>query len=208
MAIGMKQQVFYIHGAWSFSKYEDFLTYLKTEPIYNLPNSEPVKRWTHSLSVDLGNAYELFSPVMPNKQNAKYEEWKIWFERHFEYLKNDIILLGWSQGGFFLSKYLIENSVPFSIKALFLAAAPFEPDIYDGLEDGGDFAFDTNRVGELATKAKKIYIFHSKDDFVVPYEHALKYKAALPEAELVTFEDKNHFLIPEFPELLEKIKAI
>ena len=49
---------------------------------------------------------------------------------------------------------------------------------------------------------------HSKDDFVVPYEHALKYKAALPEAELVTFEDKNHFLVEELPELVERIRAL
>jgi pimeloyl-ACP methyl ester carboxylesterase len=49
---------------------------------------------------------------------------------------------------------------------------------------------------------------HSKDDFVVPYEHALKYKAALPAAELITFEDKNHFLVEELPELVQKIRNL
>ena len=49
---------------------------------------------------------------------------------------------------------------------------------------------------------------HSKDDFVVPYEHALKYKEALPEAALLTFEDKNHFLVEELPELLTEIRKI
>ena len=48
---------------------------------------------------------------------------------------------------------------------------------------------------------------HSKDDFVVPYEHALKYTTALPQAEFISFEDKNHFLVAEFPELINKIKS-
>ena len=199
------KQVFYIHGGNAYSDYNAFLDDLRTMPVRNLPDVEPLKKWTQSLREDLGEDFEVFTPTMPNSLNAKYLEWKIWFERHFEYLRDDIILLGWSQGGYFLAKYLIEENPPFSIKALFLGAAPFEPADFGG-EDGGDFAFDTTKVSELGKKAQNIVIMHSKDDFVVPYEHALKYKAALPNAELVKFEDKNHFLIAEFPELLSKIK--
>jgi len=43
---------------------------------------------------------------------------------------------------------------------------------------------------------------------VVPYEHAEALSRAIPEAELVTLEDKNHFLVEALPELIEKIKAI
>jgi pimeloyl-ACP methyl ester carboxylesterase len=49
---------------------------------------------------------------------------------------------------------------------------------------------------------------HSTDDFLVPYEHAVALKAALPEAELITFSDKNHFLVPELPELVAYIKGL
>lgn len=203
----MKQQVVYIHGGSAYTKYENFLEHLRTAEVRNLPGSEPFKKWPNTLREDLGDGFEVFMPSMPNSQNAKYEEWKIWFERHFEYLHEGVILLGWSQGGYFLVKYLLENKIPVTVKALFLGAAPFEPDDFEG-EDGGDFAFDTTRVGELRNVSKNIVIMHSKDDFVVPYEHALKYKAVLPEAELVTFEDKNHFLIEEFPELIEKIKDL
>ena len=203
----MKQQVFYIHGATSYSDYKTFLEDLKNEPVRDLPGSEHTKKWSSSLPEDLGETYEVFTPSMPNSKNAKYEEWKIWFERYIPYLRDNLVLVGWSQGGYFLVKYLLENELLVSIKALFLIAAPFESDDFEG-EDGGDFAFEGSRVGELAERAQKIYLFHSKDDFVVPYEHALKYKKALPDAELVTFEDKNHFLIPEFPELLAKIKEL
>lgn len=190
----------------SFSKYEDFLQYLRTEELTSIPGTEQAKRWSATLTSDLGERYEVFTPSMPNKQNAKYEEWKIWFDRHFKFLHDNLVLVGWSQGGYFLVKYLIENEMPVRIKGLCLVATPFQQEDFDG-EDGGDFAFDTNKVSVLGEKANNILIFHSKDDFVVPYEHALKYKAALPGAELITFEDKNHFLIPEFPELIAKIKS-
>ena len=202
-----KQQVFYIHGGDAFSDYGKFLEYLHAIPIRNLPGSEPLKKWSSTLAEDLGAEYEVFTPQMPNSLNSKYEEWKIWFERHFEYLRDDVILVGWSLGAYFLAKYLVENETPFKVKTLFLLAPLFENNAFDpDGEDGGDFAFDTSQAGKLAKKASKIVIFHSKDDFCVPYEHALKYKAQLPEAELVTFEDKNHFLIEEFPELIEHIK--
>jgi predicted alpha/beta hydrolase family esterase len=209
MAVGMKKQVVFIHGGEAYSNYEDFLYDLQHEEISN-PLSDREKRWHQDLRSVLGDECEVFKPSMPNSQNAKYLEWKIWFERHFQFLRDEVVLVGHSQGGMFIAKYLSENQPPFKIKALFLLGAVYTTDrpINDSREDGGDFAFDTSRVGELAKKAQKIYIFHSKDDFVVPYEHALKYKEALPEAELVAFEDKNHFLIPEFPELIEKIKGI
>ena len=49
---------------------------------------------------------------------------------------------------------------------------------------------------------------HSQDDFVVPYKHGVALSEALPKAEFVTFEDKNHFLVEEFPELVDKIQEL
>ncbi len=200
------KQVLFIHGGSAYTEYDAFLQHLKTSELRNPTSDRPV-RWSDTLRLALGHEYEVFTPSMPNKDNAKYEEWKIWFERHFEFLQDTAVLIGWSQGGWFLSKYLIENSTPFTIKALFLVAGPFESEDFGG-EDGGDFVFDTTRVGELSGKAKRIFIMHSQDDFVVPYAHALKYKNALTDAELVTFTDRNHFLQPEFPELIRMIASL
>lgn len=204
----MKQQVFYIHGANAFSKHEDFLNYLRTATVRGLPGEETLDIWSRSIAEDLGEDFEVFTPTMPNKQNAKYEEWKIWFERHCEYLRDGIILVGWSQGGYFFAKYLTENDFPFKIKALFLLAAPLKAHHDDTGEDGADFQFDMSRVGELAKRAKKIVIMHSKDDFCVPFEHGEALSKAIPEAEFLVFEDKNHFLIEEFPELVEEIRKV
>jgi uncharacterized protein len=204
----MKQQVFYIHGGSAYSDYDAFLDALRSDIPRDLPSLPKTKRWTDTFREDLGPDFEVFMPTMPNKQNAKYIEWKLWFERHFEYLEGDVVLVGWSQGAYFLAKYLVEeDDLPFSIKALFLLAGPFEPADFGG-EDGGDFDFDTDDIHTLEEKVSKIHILHSIDDFVVPYEHALKYQKALPSAELTTFQDKNHFLVEQFPELIEKIKSL
>ncbi len=202
-----KQQIFFIHGAESFSHYEAFLDNLRIKPIYDLPSAEPSQRWTHTLRSDLGTDYEVFMPSMPNKQNARYLEWKIWFERHFEYLRDGCVLIGWSQGGYFLAKYLTEERLPFTVKALVLMAAPFAPDDFGG-EDGGDFAFDTSRVGKIEEKVERVYILHSTDDPVVPVAHAERYQKALPSATILLHNDKNHFLVPEFPELIEMLRGL
>ena len=202
----MKKQVFYIHGGDSYSDHDAFLDDLRSRIPRDLPNLPKPKKWTETFRENLGNEYEVFMPSMPNSQNAKYEEWKIWFERHFEYLEGDVILVGWSLGGMFFVKYLLEEEVPFQVKAIILMAPPFESVEDDG-EDCGDFTFDSDDLSVLSEKVGNIVIMHSRDDFVVPYEHALKFKEALPAIEIITFEDKNHFLIPEFPELVHKIKS-
>jgi predicted alpha/beta hydrolase family esterase len=201
-----KQQVFYIHGGSSYDDYGVFLDVLRTRIPRDLPDLPKPNKWTETFRDELGSEYEVFMPQMPNSQNAKYEEWKIWFERHFEYLEGDVILVGLSLGAMFLAKYLSEEDVPFSIKMLFLLAGAVKTEELDET-DCGDFLMKAEDASVLAEKIGNIVIMHSKDDLVAPYESAIKLKAAMPAAELVTFEDKNHFLVPEFPELIEKIRG-
>lgn len=203
----MKQQVLFIGGGDSYGAYEDYMRALETCQIRN-PLGEPTTRWTDTLRKELGDAYELRMIAMPNTDNAKYVEWKIWFERHMEYVGDEAIFVGWSLGGMFLAKYFSETTQTNTTDSLFLLGAP-----YVGYDDGQgnnceSFQFDPQALSSSAATFAHITILHSKDDFVVPYEHAVKYKEALPNAKLVTYEDKNHFLIDTFPELVEMIKAL
>lgn len=203
----MKKQVFYIHGGESFVQHEAFLERLQTKQIWDLPSALYKKKWTDRLTSDLGEDYEVFMPQMPNKQNAKYTEWCIWFERHFTHLHDDLILIGCSLGAMFLLRYVSEHNFPFTIKALFLMAAPVRVEGFND-QDCGDFVFELKNVANIQDKVSNLFILHSKDDFLVPYEHAQKLKEVLPKAELVTFDDKNHFLVEKFPELVEEIKSV
>ena len=204
----MKQQVVYIYGGESYLNHDDFLERLRTKPVWELPWEPKKGKWSAALPEELGSDYEVFMPVMPNKQNAKYEEWKIWFERHFEYLRDGAILVGCSLGAMFLYKYLIENTLPFKARAAILMAAPLPDLLPEDDRDSGDFVYPSESVHQINETVESIIIMHSQDDFVVPYKHAVAYQELLPEAEFVSFEDKNHFLVPELPELIEKIREM
>ena len=203
----MKKQVVFIGGGDSYTHYEDYVRALKNAPLRNPLGGKSV-RWTDSLRKDLDKDYELYMMAMPNTDNAVYEEWKIWFEKYFEYFNDEMVLIGWSLGGMFLSKYLSENNVSFTVAGLFLLAAPCGSYDDGNGNDCGSFQFDTKALPELAQKVQNITILQSEDDFVVDPDHALKYKEMMPEATLVMYEDKNHFLVKEFPEFVAMVKDI
>lgn len=201
-----RKQIVFIHGGNAYSNNEDFLTDLRTKEIEDPLGDKIVeKRWQPSLREILHDTHEVYYPSMPSSKNAKYQEWKIWFERYHAFLHDGVILIGHSLGGYFLAKYLSEEKMPVRIHSLYLLAAPFENDDFGG-EDGGDFAFDPEKLHQLAAQVGAVFIFHSKDDPIVPYAHALKYAEALPNAKLVSFEDKNHFILEEFPEIVDSIR--
>lgn len=204
----MKKQILYIHGGDAYTEYNSFIQVLKTRILRDLPSSEKNKIWTETLREDFGESFEIFSPTMPNKQNAKYEEWKIWLERYFPYFKDDIVLIGWSLGGMFLLKYLAEEVFPVKIKSFYCLASPsgwFDTKNLNG-EDGGDFRFSKENLKKIEGKIDKINLWHSEDDFVVPFSELKALKAELPNAKIKTFFNKNHFLIEKFPEIITAVQ--
>ena len=76
-------------------------------------------------------------------------------------------------------------------------------DIEETGETVCSFAFEPENLKNI--EAEKIFLYHSKDDPVVPFSHAEKFMQYL-DAELLVFEDKGHFQVEEFPELLANIK--
>lgn len=197
----MKKQVVVIHGGDTFERYEEFLSFLKNFQID--PDYFKKKGWKDTLQYNLGDDFEVIAPNMPNKINAKYLEWKIWFEKYFPFLNDGVILVGHSLGGTFLTKYLSENLLPKKIKALILVAASFDDE--NSEESLNDFVLPTS-LAKITKLADKIYLFHSKDDPVVPFEQVNKYKTALPNAEIIVFADRQHFNQEYFPELVELLK--
>ena len=151
----------------------------------------------------MGEEYEVIAPKMPNKLNAKYLEWKIWFEKFIPHFELEVILVGHSLGGTFLVKYLSENKLPKKIRGVFLVAACYNTQ--DSDYSMADFILPKNLEG-IYLQAGKIFIYHSKDDEVVPFADFEKYKKELPKAVAREFTDRGHFNQEEFPELFEDIR--
>lgn len=200
----MKQQILIINGGSTFLSNKDYISHLKSKEI-DLERLKARKDWKDSLQEELGERFEVFVPKMPNVTNARFEEWKIWFERIIDKFDENIILIGHSLGGIFLAKYLSENKSLKKIKATILVAAPF--DDKDGKESLSGFNFSTSLKG-LIEQGGKIYLIQSKDDQVVPIGELEKYRKALPEAETLILEDKGHFKIESFPELVGLIRSL
>lgn len=206
---GMKKTVIYVHGGDSYSRTEDFLTALKTATLRDTLAERPV-RWSDTLRADLGEGYEVYQPSMPNKQNARYVEWKIWFERYLALVEDGVVLVGWSLGGMFLAKYLSEESFVPQVKGLFMLAAPGGEymDPGGGGDDCADFRPKRERLTDLTKRVHHLEVWHSEDDFVVPFTEVAWYESAIPGVTVRRFKDRNHFLVPELPELIEAIKSL
>jgi len=194
----MKKQVIVIYGGDSFETYEKFLDALKNWEV-SLETFLPKYDWKSKLLMNLGDKYEILAPRMPNKQNAKYEEWKIWFGRMIPFVKDNVVLIGHSLGGLFLAKYLSENKFPKKIKALFLVAAP-----HSQTKDIGNFKLkkDLQKVRE---QCQNIHLYQSEDDPLVAASEAQEYQKSWPEAKLHIFPDRGHFNQKSFPELVREI---
>ncbi len=198
-----KIKVFIIHGGMTFKTQRDYLKYLKNRPV---SVEEKISWRDEYLKKSLGNRFKIIKPRMPLQDNAKYNEWKIHFERFFSQLEGDIILIGISLGGIFLAKYLSENKFPTKILSTYLICPPFDGSLPNETLAGG-FKLKSD-LSLFEKNSKNIYLLFSKDDDVVPVSHAEKYRKKLPGAHVIIYKSKNgHFLIEKFPEIVRMIKS-
>jgi predicted alpha/beta hydrolase family esterase len=199
----MKKQIIIIHGGNPFNSYEDYFAFLKNKPV----RFEQLRTqdWKITLGEKMGDDFDVIIPTMPCKENARYSEWKVWFERLIPFFEDEVSFIGHSLGGIFLVKWLSENSYPKQIKATFLVAAPYQ--VNGKGQNLTDFKH-TNSLEKCVEQAGTMFIYHSEDDPVVTYTDAKIYKEKLPNAELQIFKDRKHFNNPDFPEIIETIKSM
>ena len=193
------KQIVIVHGGSSFNNYENSLNNLKNSQLH-YERLLWVQKWRDWLAQEIVVA-DVLLPDFPNKQNADYTEWKIYFEKLLSLLRNDIQLVGYSLGAMFLAKYLHESPLSKPVRRLVLVSPCYDD---ESVEDLGSFQV-TSATG-LETSAKEIHLFHSKDDPVVPFTELAKFQRDLPTATVHIFEDRNHFFQPTFPELKELLE--
>ena len=197
-----KIQVVIIHGGSTFKTKKDYLNMLKRRKV----SLEKRKNWASDyLDKELGKNFQVIRPSMPLKENAKYEDWKIVFEKYIPLLNKEVILMGNSLGGIFLAKYLSENKFPRKILATFLTCAPFN-DSHSDEDLAGGFKLKSD-ISRLENNTNLTMLF-SADDECVPVYHAEQYKKKLSKAKIIIYKSKNgHFNVPTFPEIIKMIKS-
>lgn len=194
-----KQQVCIIGGGMAFTSDADYHKWLAELEIdyeqlfWRAPDWKP---WLAERLPD----YDVLQPQMPNRQNAKYDEWSLYFGKILPFLRPNAILIGHSLGGGFLAKYFSDNPPTEPFARIILVAACYDDETSESLG-----SFKLVSASELASAASEIHLFQSRDDPVVPFSELAKYSQDLPRAKVHILEDRGHFNQSEFSELLEII---
>lgn len=152
----------------------------------------------------LGDRYDVLYPKMPDPDHPEYVEWKKHLAMKIALLKDEVILVGHSLGGSVLLKYLSEETCHKSIAGLFLVAPP-----YWGTENWEveEYILQDNFQKKLP-HIGRIFLYHSRNDEVVPFAHVAFYADKLPQAIIRTFETRRHLFSTGIPELVDDIKDL
>lgn len=195
-------QVIQIHGGTTFANYDDYMKSLSSSTLH--PERMTFKpMWRELLQQNLGDDYQVLLPAMPNKTNARYSEWKVWFTHLTDIIEDDCILIGHSMGAIFLAKYLSENKFPRTIKATILIAAPYDD---ESEEDLTDFKIDSV-TEQFTSQAGRVEFFFGSDDPVIPLAEMSKFQHDVPGAKYHILSAPDHFVRPDFPELIDVLKS-
>ncbi len=165
----MKRWVLFIHGGGEGAYEED-------------------RKLAESLQDALGAAYDVRCSKMPDEDRPVYQAWKERIAKELDVLEGEMILVGHSLGGSILLKYLSEEEVEKPIAGLFLVSTP-----YWGVEDWevGEYALWED-FASMIPKEIAVFLYHSRDDEVVPFTHAALYAEQLPQATVRVFDDRGH----------------
>ena len=144
-----------------------------------------------SLRLALGSDYDVRYPVMPDEDNASYDQWKQRIETELATLSGPVILVGHSVGASILAKCLTDLDVDQPVAGIFLLATPFwggdgwRYEGYQTLELPNEFAAHISQDAP-------VYLYHCRDDETVPFRHLALYARLMPKATVRAFERGGH----------------
>ena len=184
-AHAMKRHVLFVHGAGDGAHEAD-------------------EKLAESLRRKLGDAYDVRSPRMPDKGDSVYGAWRSRISRELAAMEGDRFLVGHSFGASVLLKYLTEETPTEPIAGVFLVAMPFW-----GAEDWEVEEYELPE--DFASKLPKrlpVFLYHGREDEVVPFEHLALYEEKLPAATVREVEGRGHQFNDDLSEVARDIENV
>jgi uncharacterized protein len=152
-----------------------------------------------SLREELGPDFVVEYPEMPDADAPEFGKWRARISRELSALDDGVILVGHSLGGSILLKHLSEERVETPIAGVFLIAAPYwgtadwEVDEFELRED-----FPATLPEDVP-----IFLYHGRDDEVVPFAHLALYAGRLPRSTVREFDGRGHQFGDDLAEVAE-----
>lgn len=134
-----------------------------------------------SLEKELGSHFSVIYPRMTDEANAPYEIWKQQIQEGIAKAEGPVIVAGHSMGASELAKALTEIKITTPIAGIFLLAPPYwggKGWLYEGYEE---LELPENTAAQFP-KAAKVFLYHARDDEIVPFSHQALYAGLLPRA--------------------------
>ena len=156
-----------------------------------------------SLKKELGNAYVVHYPLLPEDSTPDFGR-KKQIEKELLLIKDEVIVVAHSLGASMVLKYLSESEVEKKVTGIFLIATPFwsgDEDWKEGLKLQEDFA-------EKLPKNVPVFLYHSKDDEEVPFEHLKYYVQNLSYATVREITSGGHQLNNDLSVVARDIKSL
>lgn len=157
-----------------------------------------------SLEKELGSDYPIRYPRMPKEDDPDFAAWSERMAEELAAIGDGAILVGHSLGGTFLVNFLATTEPAKRIAGLFLISTPF---VGEGGWESEDLA-PPQDIGASLPKDVPVYLFHAREDEIVPFAHVELYAKAVPQAEVRRLDGRNHQLDNDLAEVARDIRRL
>lgn len=197
-----KRQILFIHGGMTFRSHAEYIAYLREREV----SVVGATKWNGDYLDDgLSDVFEVIRPRMPRFENARYDEWSIHFEKHFPFLRDGVVLAGFSLGATFLLQWLTHNVFPRRIGGIFLVAPAYDNTSGSIESLTGGFVL-RGSIDNVSNQCDNVHLYFSRNDTAVVPPTIAKARKRFLEATFHEYEDMGgHFQVAEFPDLIKHI---
>lgn len=158
-----------------------------------------------SLQAAFGSQYECICPRMPEPENPSSAEWGKKIQSELKNLQGEVILIGHSLGGTTLFQHIADAGNIDRVIGMFLLGMP-----YWGIDEEWqreEFVLP-DHFAIQARKIAHLYLYHNRDDEIVPLTHVRHYEKQLPFATLRLQDEGGHLFANGCPQLVRDINSI
>lgn len=159
-------------------------------------------RLVESLVAELGDAYEVRYPRMPDEGDPSYPRWRTAVEEELAGLDDGAVVVGHSVGGTILIDVLAEMRSQSALGMVVLLAAPF---VGPGGWPGEEFELPGD-LGDRLPGGVPVHVFHGLADETVEASHADLYGNAISQAQLHRLPGRDHQFDDDLSEVADVIR--